>query len=71
MPAVNELEQFCAGEPAVNKQVVKAKPLHNGPSEHLDGVGYLGLEHLLLSGIDLLVLTPLLVVLGSLLLLGK
>ena len=68
---MNELEQFCAGEPAVNQQVVKAKPLHNGLSEHLDGVGYLGLEHLLLSGIDLLVLTPLLVVLGSLLLLGK
>lgn len=69
--AIDELEQFCAREPAVNQQVVKPDTFNDGPADHLDGVGNLGLEHLLLAGVDFLILSALLAVLGGLLLLGK
>lgn len=71
VPAVDELEQFSTREPAVNQQVVKADTLDDGSADHLDGVGNLGLEHLLLASIDLLLLVALLAILGGLLLLGK
>lgn len=69
--AVDELKEFRAGEPAVNQQVVEPGTFQNSLSEHLDGVGNSGLEHFRLAGIDLLVLTASLAVLGGLLLLGK
>lgn len=59
------------GNPAVNQQVVKAETLNDGSPEHLDGVGNFGLKHLLLTGVDSLVLAALLAVLGILLLLCK
>lgn len=59
------------GNPAVNQQVVKAETLNDGSPEHLDGVGHFGLKHLLLTGVDSLVLAALLAVLGILLLLCK
>lgn len=69
--AVDELKEFRAGEPAVNQQVVEPGTFQNSLSEHLDGVGNSGLEHFRLAGIDLLVLTASLAILGGLLLLGK
>ena len=69
--AMDELKQFSAREPAVNQQVVKPDTFNDGPADHLDGIGNLGLEHLLLADIDLLVLVALLTVLGGLLFFGK
>ena len=71
VPAMDEQEQLCTREPAVNQQVAKAEALNDGSPEHLDGVGNFGLKHLLLTGVDFLVLAALLAVLGILLLLGK
>ena len=68
---MDELEQFCTGEPAIDQQVFETDSLHDGPADHLNGVGNLGLEHLLLAGVDFLLLAALFIVLGSLLLLGK
>ena len=59
VPAMDELEQLCIREPAVNQQVVKAETLNDGSPEHLDGVGNFGLKHILLTGVDFLVLAAL------------
>lgn len=69
--AVDEPEQFRTGEPTVHQQIVETKTLHDGPAEHLDGIGNLGLVHLGFAGIDFIVLIAYLAVLGGLLLLGK
>lgn len=69
--AVDEPEELRTGEPAVNQQVIEPDTLQDSPSEHPDGIGNLGLEHLRLAGVDLLVLTALLAVLCGLLLLGE
>ena len=71
VPAMDELEQLCTRELAVNQQVVEPDAFQNSHSEHLDGVGGFGLEHFRLAGINLFVLTASLAILGGLLLLGK
>lgn len=69
--AVDELEQFCAGEPAVDQKIIESDSLNDGPAEHLDGIGNLGLEHFLFADVDLLILATLLAILSGLLFLGK
>ncbi len=69
--AVDELEQFRAGEPTVNKEIVEADALHDGPAYHLDCVRNFALRHFGLSGVYLFVLGAFFCVLCSLLLFGK
>ena len=69
--AVDELEEFRAGEPTVDQQIIKPQAFQDASSEHLDGTDNFGLEHFLFTGVYLLVFTALLAILGGSLLPGK
>lgn len=69
--AVDELEQFRAGEPAVNEEIVETDAFHDGSAEHSDCVRDLALNHFGLPSIHFLVLGAFLLVLCGLLFSGK
>ena len=66
--AVDELKQFSTGEPAINKKIVEADALHDGPAYHLDCVCNLALSHFSLPDVHFLILSAFLCVLSIFLL---